>query len=60
MKQKILKVYESPGSLRNTPRILLQGKWLEHLGYHVGDHIIVIYDHNQISIRLQSSKKSDS
>lgn len=56
MNQKILKVYESTGFNSIKPRILLQEKWLEQLGYNIGDYIIVSYDQEQISIRLESKE----
>ena len=53
MKQKSthnLKVYEAPGWTRDIPRINLQGKWLDALGYHVGDHVLVSVQENRLII----------
>lgn len=42
MKNRKLKVYEAPGTYAsNIPCIRLQGRWLEKLGYKVGEEIIV-------------------
>ena len=42
--KRSLKVYEAPlglNSKQQIPRIQLQGKWLEALGYHVGDKMFL-------------------
>ena len=42
MKTKSLKVYEGSGkNYMPIPKILLQGKWLDKLGYSIGDQITV-------------------
>ena len=45
-----LKVYEAPGATLRVPRILLQGKWLTDLGYHVGDRIKISFQENRLII----------
>lgn len=60
MKERILKVYESTGTKNLTPRIQLQGKWLENIGFHIGEHFTVSYDQNQIIIKLQSKETTSS
>ena len=64
MKSKIIKVLYSSRTRRDfhsiyagamryiwTPKISIEGKWLEALGYHIGDHIRVEYDEQGIHIR---------
>ena len=51
--KRSLKVYKAPlglNSKQQIPRIQLQGKWLEALGYHVGDKIDVQYTGDTIII----------
>lgn len=33
-----------------TPKISMEGKWLESLGFHIGDAIEVAYEENSIRI----------
>lgn len=64
MKTKIIKVSSSSRTRRDfhsiyagamryiwTPKISIEGKWLEALGYHIGDHIKLEYDEQGIHIR---------
>lgn len=64
MKSKIIKVLYSSRTRRDfhsiyagamryiwTPKISIEGKWLESLGYHIGDHIKLEYDEQGIHIR---------
>lgn len=42
MEQRKLTVYAGSGKhYAPIPQIILQGKWLEELGYHVGDKVTV-------------------
>ncbi len=50
MKERHIKVYESPGPKYGIPRINLQGEWLSNFGYHVGDHIIVSFEQDRIIV----------
>ena len=63
MKQKNIKVVYSSrcsssrtywGSSRYTsyPKIQMEGKWLEALGFHVGDQLLVEYEEGKINISL--------
>lgn len=51
-KKRILKIYEFPGPGPRVPQIRLSGKWLEQLGYKIGDHIVVSCGGNKLTIRL--------
>lgn len=50
MKSKKMKVYYSWNSSSSIPRIQMEGKWLEALGFHIGDAIEVAYEDNCIRI----------
>lgn len=62
MKTKNIKVVYSSktsygdyyGSSRTTvnPKIQMEGKWLEALGFHIGDQLQVEYEEGAIHIRL--------
>ena len=39
-----------------TPRISMEGKWLEALGFHIGDKLQVDYEEGAIHIRLAPSE----
>lgn len=55
MKTKSLKVYEGSGkNYMPIPKILLQGKWLDKLGYSIGDQITVTCSEDQITITKSS------
>ena len=57
MKSKIIKVLYS---YIWTPKISIEGKWLEALGYHIGDHIKVEYDEQGIHIRPLTAMEQKS
>lgn len=61
MKTKLMKVLYTTRSRQNTnswhgstyfetPKISMEGKWLEALGFHIGDAIEVSYEDNCIRI----------
>jgi len=53
LKRRKLKVYEAPGcTARNIPCIRLQGRWLENLGFKVGDSIDVSEEGGRLVIEL--------
>lgn len=53
MKRRKLKVYEAPGcTARNIPCIRLQGRWLENLGFKVGDSIDISEEGGRLVIEL--------
>lgn len=41
-----------PTSYTNYPKIQMEGKWLEALGFHVGDRLQVEYEEGSIRITL--------
>lgn len=45
-----LKVQEAPGGVVSTPRISLQGKWVEEFGFPIGSHISVECFQNKLVI----------
>lgn len=53
MKTRKLKTYYNKN---NRPQIILQGKWLEDLGYQVGDRIEVNIIKNKIVIKKEPSQ----
>lgn len=63
MKSKLIKVLYSTrsrggsscfhgSSYIETPKIQMEGKWLEALGFHIGDRLQVDYEEGAIHIRL--------
>lgn len=73
MKTKIFKVLSSSRTRRDfhsiyagamryiwTPKISIEGKWLEALGYHIGDHIRVEYDERGIHISPMTAAEQKS
>lgn len=59
MKTRNLKIYEGTGyNYSSIPQILLQGKWLDSLGFSIGDYISVTCSEGKITI-LRSSDKQD-
>ncbi len=46
----------SGSSYIETPKISMEGKWLEALGFHIGDQLQVDYDEGEIRIRLALPK----
>ena len=43
-----------------TPKIQMEGKWLEALGFHIGDAIQVAYEEGSIHISLAPQTQSES
>lgn len=67
MKTKNIKVLYSTRSRQNrnswggssyieTPKISMEGKWLEALGFHIGDSLQVDYEEGAIHIRLAAQQ----
>ncbi|QDR81327.1 SymE family type I addiction module toxin [Sporomusa termitida] len=53
MGKRILKIYSSAAySKLNVPCIILQGKWLQGLGFKTGNHVAVEEGEGELVIRL--------
>ena len=50
MTERKLTVGYVPGDGKHYPMIRLQGKWLEELGFKVGDRVVVMADKGKIVI----------
>ena len=61
MKQKNIKVaYTSrctDGSYTQVPKIQMEGRWLEELGFSIGSTIVVEYDESSIRIRHMTEEE---
>ena len=61
MKQKNIKVAytsRSPGgSYTQVPKIQMEGRWLEELGFSIGNTIVVEYDEGSIRIRQMTEEE---
>lgn len=50
-KKRSIKVYGQNGyKYRETPTIMLKGKWLEELGFMIGDYISITYEDGRLVI----------
>lgn len=57
MGKRNLTVYEGSGKKQNSvPKILLQGQWLETLGFTIGDKITVDCRQNELIIKKQAEE----
>lgn len=50
MKTKEVTVYKGRGANYNNPQIVLQGKWLQGLGFSIGDKVTVTCEQDRIII----------
>lgn len=51
-KNREMKVYTQSGyNYREVPAIILKGKWLQECGFNFGDEIVVLVEHEQLTIR---------
>ncbi len=58
MEQRKLTVYEGRGKqYAPIPQIVLQGKWLEQIGYNIGDKIVVDCQPEKITIRKMQTEQ---
>ena len=61
MKQKNIKVAytsrSSGGSYTQVPKIQMEGRWLEELGFSIGNTIVVEYDEGSIRIRQMTEEE---
>lgn len=63
MKQKNIKVaYKSRstgGSYTQVPKIQLEGRWLEELGFSIGSTIVVEYEDSSLRIRPMTAEEQE-
>jgi hypothetical protein len=59
MQKRKLTVGYVPGDGKPYPMIRLQGKWLEELGFKVGDRVVVVADEGKIIIVPDKEVKLD-
>ena len=63
MKQKNIKVaYTSRctgGSYTQVPKIQMEGRWLEELGFSIGSTIVVEYDEGSLRIRPMTAEEQE-
>ena len=60
MKTKSLKVYQGAGkNYVSIPKIILQGKWLDGLGFSIGDKITVTCREDKITIMKAADPQED-
>lgn len=52
-------VYQTPGYERTVPEIRLTGKWLENLGFEIGERIAVSIENGKLTIVLESADTSE-
>ena len=61
MKQKNIKVVykcrSTGGSYTQVPKIQMEGRWLEELGFSIGSTIVVEYDEGSIRIRQMTEEE---
>ena len=61
MKHKNIKVAytsrSSGGSYTQVPKIQMEGRWLEELGFSIGNTIVVEYDEGSIRIRQMTEEE---
>jgi len=56
---KRIKVYEGTGVNTRVPRVNLQGKWLDELGFSIGKSIEVVCARNMIVITLKEADEKN-
>lgn len=50
-----LKVYSQSGyHYKDTPTIILKGKWLEQAGFHIGDEIVITVAEGKATIEKRA------
>lgn len=55
MSSRILTVsglYTSPSGTKPVPAVRVQGKWLEQIGFRIGDKVEICEDREVLTIRL--------
>ena len=57
MTKRSVKVYGMSGyKYQSVPTIMLKGKWLEQLNFHIGDYISVSFEDGKIIITPDAEK----
>lgn len=62
MSSRVLTVsglYASPSSSKAVPAVRIQGKWLEEIGFHIGDKVDIYEDMDVITIRLAKEQRKE-
>ena len=58
-KKRSIKVYGQSGyRYRETPTIMLKGKWLEELGFKIGDYVSVSCENGKLTIMQDAERKA--
>lgn len=63
MSSRVLTVsglYTSPSSREPVPAVRVQGKWLQELGFRIGDRVEIYANREEITIRLVSERQETS
>ena len=50
-------LYTSPSSRKPVPAVRVQGKWLENIGFRIGDKVEIYEDTETITIRLAKEQQ---
>ena len=59
MKNRSMKVYGMSGyKYQQVPTVMLKGKWLEQLNFHIGDYVSVTCEDGKIIITPDAEKAS--
>ena len=59
MSSRVLTVtgmYPGPSSTKPVPAVRVQGKWLEQIGFRIGDKVEICEDREVLTIRLVKDK----
>ena len=56
-RQTASRSYFGGSTYRQIPKIQMEGKWLDALGFHIGDALQVDYEDGEIHIRLVPSEQ---
>jgi HSP20-like domain of unknown function (DUF1813). len=52
-------LYTSPSSRKPVPAVRVQGKWLQELGFSIGDRVEIYGDREAITIRLAKEQRKE-
>ena len=62
MSSRILTVsglYANPSGSTPVPAVRVQGKWLENIGFHIGDKVEIYEDREAVTIKLVKVLKKE-